>query len=204
MSPRMNIDAYLASVAARLAKLGPVAARSLAEIRDHLVDSAQHLVASGATPADAEPEAIRRFGDPRDVAAELAAVLRHERDTVERIFKLISISNLFIAVWGLAAVALLNPTPNLLVATGLVTAVSVTGALACMKRDIEPGTLVVSGVTLVAVGLAGIFWASIGDRVGGAVLGLALLMGLYLVQGVLAIWASVRRDALASELSSAS
>jgi hypothetical protein len=194
------IDAYVRNVGSQLARLGPLATGSLLEIREHLLESAQNLIEGGATPDEAEREAVRRFGDPHEVAAELTAVLRQARDPVERILKIISITNLFVAVWGLATVVLLNPTAELLCATGLMSAASIAAALAFMRRDVEPGTLAVTSVALIAVGLAGIFWALIGDRAGGAELGLALLMGLYPVQGALALWASARRQALVAEL----
>jgi hypothetical protein len=199
----VSIDEYLRRVGAQLAGLGPVATRSLAEIRDHLHDSVEDRIERGATPDEAERDAIEQFGDPLVVATELAAVLRHEGDPVERIFKIISITNLFVAIWGLAAVALLNPNAELLTATGLIAAAAIAGAVTSIKRSVDSGVLVIAGVGLAAVGIAGVLWALIGHRSSGAEVGLALLTGLYLVQGALSIWAGARRHGLATELQTA-
>jgi hypothetical protein len=190
----MNVDAYVLRIAARLSRFGPLAARPLTEIRHHLVDSQQALMSDGATPSQAQQEAVRRFGDADEIAEQLAAVLANQRDPVERIVKIVSVTNVFTALWGLAATALLNPTSELLTTTMIVSVVIVAAALVCMRRDPDPGALVVSGVAVGAVGSAGILWALMGTRTGqDAQVGLALLMAVYCVQGVLVAWSGARR-----------
>lgn len=190
----MMVDAYLLRIGSRLSRFGPLATRPLIEIRHHLLDVQQALIRDGATPSQAEEEAVRRFGDADEIAEQLAAALSTERDPVERMVKIVSVTNVFTAVWGLAAAALLNPTHELLTMTIVVSVVVVAAALVCMRRDPDPGALVVSGVALGAVGSAGIVWALLGTRAGhDADLGLALLMAVYCVQGVLVAWAGARR-----------
>jgi hypothetical protein len=72
----LTIDAYLASLRRRLPLLGR--RRALAEVREHLRDSAARHRASGLEPDAAEVAAVREFGDVDEVgrrfAAELAVV----------------------------------------------------------------------------------------------------------------------------------
>lgn len=198
----MKVDAYLLRIGSRLSRFGPLAGRSLMEIRHHLLDSRQALVEDGATASQAEEEAVRRFGDAEEIAQQLAAALSGERDIVERIVKIVSVTNVFTAVWGLAATALLDPTSELLTMTMVVSVVVVAASVVCMRRNPDPGALVVSGVAVGAVGSAGILWALMGTRAGhDANIGLALLMTVYCAQGALVAWTGARRaraEALAS------
>lgn len=62
------IDAYLADVGPRLPQY--CAARVALEIEDHLREHAEHLMAAGHDPADAEREATEAFGEPDVIATE--------------------------------------------------------------------------------------------------------------------------------------
>jgi hypothetical protein len=197
----MKVDDYVDRVGSRLTRFGPLALGPLREIRQHLLDSKQALTKEGLADLEAEAEAVRRFGEADEIATGLASVLSRQRDVMERIVKIVSVSNVFTAVWGLAATALLNPTSELLVMTAVVSLVVVAGAVVCMRRKPEPGALVVSGVAVTAVGSAGIMWALMGTRAGhGVEVGLALLMATYCAQGVLAVVAGARRNKLESQL----
>lgn len=119
---------------------------------------------------------------------------------MERVVKIISATNVFTAVWGLAATALLNPTSKLLIMTAVVSLVIVACAVVCMRRNPDPGALFVSGVAATAVGSVGMLWAFLQASAGQvAQFGLAALMLLYLAQGVLAVWDGARRSKLESE-----
>ncbi len=61
---------------------------------------------------------------------------------------------------------MLNPTPELLATTFVLTIASVPAAFVVMKHRVEAGALTVTGVALMAVGVAGMFWAAIDSRVG--------------------------------------
>lgn len=191
----MNIEQYLTDVRVRLAKVGPLAERPLAEMRDHLRESVRELVAGGKPLEEAELEAVRRFGDAERIASELAAALRTEIDPVERVLKVLGFSNLFVAVWGLAAVVMLEPRAELLGVCILSCVATLATVIAATRRVVAPRDLLVTGVVLAAVGVAGIVWAVFAPRPGfDPEIGLALLMTVYGVQGVLALAAGVRRE----------
>ncbi len=194
------IEPYLDQIRHRLSGFGPIAARPLREIHEHLLDTVQTLCDAGLSREEAEREAIERFGDAQSVATEFAVVLRKEIDLMERILKILSISNLFVAVWGLAAVAMLNPRAELLAVTGVWGITSICAALACMRKNIDPGTLIVSGITVIAVAMAGLPWTLIGKHPGfEAQIGLVLLMVAFFAQGVLGAWAGIRRQKHAAD-----
>lgn len=198
----MTIDAYVADVGQRLSKFGSLAARPLVEIREHLLESRDALVDQGMTFPEAGAEALRRFGSAEEIAGGIAAVLTGERDVMERIVKIVSVTNVFTAVWGLSATGLLNPTSELLVMGFLVSVVVVAGAAVAMRRNPDPGALVVSGVAVSAVGSAGVIWALMGGRGGQEPqIGLALVMAIYCAQGILAAWAGARRSGAESAAS---
>ena len=66
-----QIDRYLDELFDRLAGTGAAGRRTLAEVETHLHEAVDGLVESGVAPADAEREAIRRFGPPPTVAAAI-------------------------------------------------------------------------------------------------------------------------------------
>jgi hypothetical protein len=68
-----EIDRYLARLGAELRKRGLAEVRIVEEARDHLIDAADQGTRRGLRPAEAEREAIARFGSPQSVAATFAA-----------------------------------------------------------------------------------------------------------------------------------
>ncbi len=69
-----TIDGYLDALLASLAVDPGRARRILAEVEDHLRASASSLETGGMPPAEAEREAIARFGPPARLARELGGV----------------------------------------------------------------------------------------------------------------------------------
>jgi hypothetical protein len=67
------IDAYLEKLSAELRRRGIAGNREIEEIRDHLTDSADAMVAQGVTRPDAERQAIERMGDAAEIARQIAA-----------------------------------------------------------------------------------------------------------------------------------
>jgi hypothetical protein len=68
-----TITAYLAELEQQLRRRRAPRARLLREVEGHLHDTVEELTASGAARADAEVEAVRRFGAAATVAARFAA-----------------------------------------------------------------------------------------------------------------------------------
>jgi hypothetical protein len=66
-----EIERYLDELFDRLAGQGPVGRRALAEAEDHLRAAAADAVASGLPTAQAEHDAVTRFGSPAMVARKL-------------------------------------------------------------------------------------------------------------------------------------
>jgi len=64
------IDSYLADLRRALRARFFLQRRLLAEVEDHLRESAEELRRSGLAAEDAEREAVARFGPPKAVAAE--------------------------------------------------------------------------------------------------------------------------------------
>jgi hypothetical protein len=65
------IERYLAELR-RLLGRGPGRARLLAEVEDHLRETARRLEREGASPTEAEGAAVAAFGPPDELAAQLA------------------------------------------------------------------------------------------------------------------------------------
>jgi hypothetical protein len=65
------IERYLAELR-RLLGRGPGRARLLAEVEDHLRETARRLEREGAPPTEAEGAAVAAFGPPDELAAQLA------------------------------------------------------------------------------------------------------------------------------------
>ncbi len=68
-----TITAYLAELEQQLRRRRAPRARLLREVEGHLDDTVEELTASGVARADAEVEAVRRFGAAATVAARFAA-----------------------------------------------------------------------------------------------------------------------------------
>lgn len=68
-----TIRAYLTELEQQLRRRRAPRLRLLREVEDHLRDTVEELTASGAAEADAEAEAVRRFGAAANVAARFAA-----------------------------------------------------------------------------------------------------------------------------------
>jgi hypothetical protein len=68
-----TITAYLAELEQQLRRRRAPRARLLREVEGHLDDTVEELTASGVARADAEAEAVRRFGAAANVAARFAA-----------------------------------------------------------------------------------------------------------------------------------
>ena len=73
MKPNDTIAGYLQTLRRRLLLGAETRDRILAEVQDHLEESARSLREAGRSPAAAEREAIARFGDPTRTALRLQA-----------------------------------------------------------------------------------------------------------------------------------
>ncbi|HEY3266271.1 MAG TPA: permease prefix domain 1-containing protein [Armatimonadota bacterium] len=73
MKPNDTIAGYLLTLRRRLLLGAETRDRIIAEVEDHLEESARALREAGRTPAAAEREAVARFGDPTRTALRLQA-----------------------------------------------------------------------------------------------------------------------------------
>ncbi|HTE66492.1 MAG TPA: permease prefix domain 1-containing protein [Candidatus Binatia bacterium] len=214
------------TVAALLAELGrelppdlPGRARILAEVEDHLVQSAERLIAGGLPRAAAEREALARFGEPAQLAilfrslAQPGGVLDLREEPLagwQRAASLAAVAAGAFAAVGLIALAgwsMLDPdltTGQVPRALGLLAAAllaaTVSGMLLMRRRLDLDGRLQISALgslALVLIGAASVLATlQIGEATGdyewyGAGIGLALI-----AQGALAAWLlRVRRRA---------
>ena len=69
----MTISDYIAELELQLRRRRVLRVRLLREVEDHLRDSVEELIAGGMASADAEGEAVRRFGAAADVATRFSA-----------------------------------------------------------------------------------------------------------------------------------
>lgn len=69
------IDTYLADLASQLRIGRRARARLLEEVRDHLTDAAEHVLAAGSTPDDPEADAVDAFGSTALVAQQFNAAV---------------------------------------------------------------------------------------------------------------------------------
>ena len=73
----MSIDRYVSTLRARLG--GPIRVdETLEEVRGHLEDAAHELQMAGFSRADSEREAVRRFGEPDEIAAAMTHARKRE------------------------------------------------------------------------------------------------------------------------------
>ena len=68
MTPDLSIEAFLAQLRKKLQGDPIVLERILAETEDHLGEAVEQLQASGLPPAEAERQAIAKFGSPSEIA----------------------------------------------------------------------------------------------------------------------------------------
>jgi hypothetical protein len=115
------VDRYLDELFDRLAGTGHAGRRALAEAEDHLRAAATDAAAHGVPPAQAEADAVARFGPPARIAAQLRGI--HGRTTLDA-----GVSAVMLA-GGLALLAL--------GATYLITAVEM-AVLLRMQPEWEP------------------------------------------------------------------
>ena len=73
MTPRSEIQAFLAELREKLQEDLVIRDRILAETENHLGEAVEHLEASGVSPAEAERQAIGKFGTPSEIARSYAA-----------------------------------------------------------------------------------------------------------------------------------
>ena len=82
MTPRPEIQAFLAELREKLAEDPAVQERILAETKDHLAEAVERLEASVVPAAEAERQAIDKFGSPLEIARSY--VVEQERHGEER------------------------------------------------------------------------------------------------------------------------
>lgn len=90
-----EVDRYLDEMFDRLAGTGAAGRRALTETEDHLRAAASDGTAQGLSAAQAEQQAVARFGPPARIAAQLRRAHRGAR-----------LSSAFSGVWLLAGLAL--------------------------------------------------------------------------------------------------
>jgi HAAS domain-containing protein len=104
MDERDLIDAYLDRLFAQLRGSGTEVRRILTETEQHLREAATALEAHGADPLDAQKEAIRRFGKPRELAGDFRRMhgLLPSLPTLAQLTEKLA----FLAVIGLIAIGI--------------------------------------------------------------------------------------------------
>lgn len=114
MSSAESIDDYLDDLAGRLGGSAQQSRRFLVEVEAHLHDERDAGIARGEDPADAESEALRRFGTPEEVArASNRTTWRASRRSVARAaislaLRLVAIGMIVIGVAGVATRVISN------------------------------------------------------------------------------------------------
>ncbi len=113
MSQNTNIEAYLDTLTGLLT-LPPQRVRRIAiEVEDHLRASTQALIDEGASPDEAEQQAIERFGRPDVVARSFAAApiawLAVVRSAIGSLYGVAVLGLIAIGCSGLLALALSAP-----------------------------------------------------------------------------------------------
>ena len=73
------IDEFVLRVTNRMLRFGVRDNQAIEEVHQHLVETAEALREPGVPTVEAEREAIRRFGDPEEVTAEMARVRLRSR-----------------------------------------------------------------------------------------------------------------------------
>ena len=114
------IEAYLTQLRMELRKRFAADDRIVAEVRDHLVERSDQIRRESGTAADADAEAIRRFGAPETVAAACAD------DSTRMLHRLVLVGS---ALAGLG-IAYVDSRPNW-DDTGITAGALVLGAAVC-------------------------------------------------------------------------
>jgi hypothetical protein len=205
----MPLAAVLAELARELAPDLPGRERILAEVADHLSQSVEALRRDGLSAAEAEREAVARFGDPSELAVllrSLASERGYGRDLPLSRWQLAAswaaLAAGLVAVAGLTALAawaLLDPDltsgrePRALALLGAAILAGTVSAMILMRQRRDIGgrlrLAMAAAVALVPLGAAAVIGTlQLGQQTGdyewySAGIGLALI-----AQGLLAAW----------------
>jgi hypothetical protein len=101
-----RVDDYLDALRAELAKLGLDDNRFVIEARDHLVDAIQTEVSNGRPVADAERDALERFGAPQEVVADLD---HRRRPALNQLLAALSAAAIASTLWLSGSLLILRP-----------------------------------------------------------------------------------------------
>ncbi len=86
MTPHFDIDAFLAELRERLPGDAGVRDRIVAEAEDHLGEAVERLQAGGIAAAEAERQAIAKFGTPSEIAQSYSAQQEQREEGRVRLF----------------------------------------------------------------------------------------------------------------------
>lgn len=192
---------WIENVAERLDLPGREKEHVLEELADHYEQQRKRLLADGMNAEEAEAEAARILGDPREVAATLQSV--HSRASWKSallaaapflLFALLPVLNVFSRihpVWGLRVVTLGNQAPYYVMGSGATAVVTSTAAvmviagvamLCVALREIRHGRCHLWAATWLAVGVTLPVWAL------SATDGGALFRGLHAPEPAVYLW----------------
>jgi hypothetical protein len=206
-----TIAALLADLARELPADLPARGRILAEVEDHLVQSAERLTRDGLSRSEAEMEAVARFGDPADLAAVFVSIApagtgsdRTDAPLTgwQQVASTAALAAGAVAALGLTGLgvwALVDPDlaegrlPRALTLLAVAILAAVVGGMLVMRRRLDLGGRLrassLGPLALVPLGVAAIlFTLELGQSTGdyewyGAGIGVALI-----AQGLLAAW----------------
>ena len=163
--------AYLEALRGALGPAASAAGDFLDETRDHLCTAVEAGVAAGAIPAEAEREAVARFGSPGEIAHEWLAERRRSTFALATLSTSLAIAGVFVVHAGLRMVgAPSNPAASRLLFLAGICAITL-AALHVSARF----TTWMPAVVHVSVMALALFGASC--VVGGAGLGFLMMRG---------------------------